>query len=249
MDKDNRLTIGEHLAELRGRLFASVIALVVTTTASFFFAPWVFHILKSRAGEVQLIRTQVTEMIGAYMKVSLIAGVVLAMPFILYQLIMFIAPALTSQEKRYLYILLPAALLSFLGGATFAYFILLPPALHFLLSFGKDIAQPLIKVGDYVNVVVSLTFWIGLIFETPLVIFFLARIGVVNSAMLSRFRRYMIVVAFLLSAIITPTFDPVNQTIVAVPIIVLYELGIWLAKLAQARRRKVMRPLPQPAHD
>ena len=128
--------------------------------------------------------------------------------------------------------------MSFLAGATFGYFILMPPALRFLLSFGSDIATPMIRVGNYINLVVTLLFWLGISFETPLVMFFLSKIGIVTPKALARQRRFAIVVAFILGAIITPTFDPVNQSFVAVPIILLYEIGIWLAKLARFREKK-----------
>ena len=115
---------------------------------------------------------------------------------------------------------------------------LLPPALRFLLSFGSEIAQPMIRIGNYVNVVVMLLFWIGISFETPLVMLLISKIGLVSYRGFARFRRYWILVAFLLGAVITPTFDPVNQSLVALPLIVLYELGILLARLFGARKPK-----------
>ena len=232
MNGDRRLTIIEHLEELRQRLIKSVIALAITTIVSFSFTSWLFRLLLVPAGGIKPIFTEVPEMLSTYMKVSLLSGVILAMPILVHQLVMFVAPALTPQEKRYLYLLLPGAMLSFLAGVLFGYFVLLPPALNFLLTFGEDIATPQIKIGNYVSVVTSLLFWIGLAFETPLVIFFLARLRVVTPAFLSKNRRYALVGAFILGAIITPTFDPVNQTLVAVPLAVLYEISILLAKLA-----------------
>ncbi|MBM2826163.1 MAG: Sec-independent protein translocase, TatC subunit [Dehalococcoidia bacterium] len=221
-----------HLEELRRRLILSVLALLVGVSVSFFLSGWIFEILKSRVEGVQLIRTQVTEMIGTYMRVSFISGLALAMPVVVYQLVMFLAPALTPKEKRSLYMMMPGIFLSFIGGAAFAFFVLLPPAMGFLIHFGENIAQPLIRVGDYVSVVTSMMFWVGLSFETPILIFFLARIGLVTPGLLSRYRRYAFVAAFVLAAIITPTVDPINQSLVAIPLIILYEIGILLAKLA-----------------
>src|SRR5262249_6260003 len=114
----------------------------------------------------------------------------------------------------------------------FAYLLMLPFAIQFLLTFGSDIAQPLPAIGEYINFVTSILFWAGLTFETPLVIFFLAKIRLVNVKRLQSFRRFAIVGAFILAAVITPTPDPINQSIVALPIIVLYELGIILARFA-----------------
>lgn len=230
-----------HINELRRRLFWSAIALVATTVASFFFANRIFEFFTSRAPEgIDFVYIEVTEMVGIYMKVSLIAGFVLALPFLVYQLIMFIHPALTQREKGYLYGLLPSILICFAIGAAFAYFVMLPPALAFLINppFAQGIARPEIRIGNYISVVVKLIFWIGIIFELPVLTFFLSKIGLVTSQRLQRFWRHAIVGAFVVAAIVTPTFDPVNQTIVAVPIIFLYGVSILVAKVARRRPKK-----------
>ena len=126
---------------------------------------------------------------------------------------MFVAPGLTPKERRYLLAFLPGALVCFAAGLAFGYFVLTPPALHFLLTFGDDVAVPLIKISNIVNLMVRLLFWMGLAFETPLVMYLLALLGIVNVRKLSRFRRFWVVIAFILAAIITPTFDPVNQAL------------------------------------
>ena len=142
------------------------------------------------------------------------------------------------------------SLIAFVAGAAFGYRILFPPAINFLLSFGSEIATPMPRIGTYVNLMLSLLFWMGIVFETPLVLYFLSRIGVVTSEWLAKRRRYAVVVAFILGAIITPTFDPINQTFVAVPIIVLYEAGVWLAKLGGRQRRiSLERSLEKAAGD
>ena len=149
---------------------------------------------------------------------------------------MFVAPGLTGRERRYLLLFLPMALFAFACGVAFCYFVLIPPALRFLLGF-SDVAQPLIRISNFVNLMVRLLFWMGVAFETPLIMYMLAQLGIVSARQLSRFRRVWVVLAFLLGAIITPTFDPVNQTLVAGPLLVLYELGVLLAKLAGRSRR------------
>ena len=166
----------------------------------------------------------------------LYAAVAIAFPFIIYQTVVFIRPALTKREKAYLYTLLPSIFILFIGGVLFAYFVLLPPALNFLLTFGGNIAQPMIKVDNYISVLVRLIFWIGICFEIPLVIFFLSKIGILNSERLKKFRPWAYILAFVLGGIITPTFDPINQSLVAVPIIILYEFGTLLAKLAKKKK-------------
>ncbi len=177
------------------------------------------------------IFTELTEFISIAMKVSLLAGLFLSLPFVLYQIVMFVAPGLSGSERRYLYVLLPASLLSFLAGAVFGHSVLFPPAMNFLQTFGSEVADPYIRIGAYTNLMLTLLFWMGIIFEMPILAYFLSKIGVLTSSFLARNRRYAVVVAFIMGALITPTFDPFNQALVALPIIVMYEIGIWLAKI------------------
>ncbi len=233
MDEEKKLSILAHLKELRQRLLVSVIVVVCTTIISFPISKCVFNFFKSRAPGIELVYISVTEMLTTYMKLSLYLGIALALPFIMYEILIFVAPALNPKEKRYVYPFIFGGGLLFLCGVLFSYFVLLPPALKFLLSIGGDIARPMISVGSYVSVLCQLLFWTGIVFEIPLVMYFLSRFGVVSPASFSRNRKWAVVLAFILAALITPTVDPINQTIVAVPIILLYETGIWLAKLAR----------------
>ncbi|MCH7712352.1 MAG: twin-arginine translocase subunit TatC [Chloroflexi bacterium] len=236
------LSILQHLSELRRRVLISVLALLVGSAAAFVFFRQIIEILVAPARDLdtgggQLVFVEVTELLTTSIKISFVGGFVLALPVILYQVIMFIAPGLTGREKRYLLSFLPGVLLAFVAGVAFAYYVLTPPALHFLLTFGGDVATPLIRVSNLVNLMLRLLFWMGIAFETPLVMYLLAQLGIVNARMLSRFRRYWVVVAFVLGAVITPTFDPVNQALVAIPLLLLYELGVLLARLAGRGRR------------
>ena len=237
--KEDRLPVRQHFLELRRRITLSAIAVVVCTGLAFAFHSQLLTLLMEPAqGFADIpnqkpVYTELTEFIGAVMKVSLFVGLFASMPFVLYQAVMFMAPGLKPREKRYLYTLLPFSLIVFVVGAAFGYRILFPPAVGFLLSFGSDVATPYIRIGNYVNLMISLLFWMGIVFETPVVMFFLSKIGVVKAEFFAKQRRYAVVVAFILGALITPTFDPVNQALVAAPIVVLYEVGIWLAKLAQ----------------
>lgn len=235
--KDKRLTFTGHLIELRNRLAWSVIVLVITTIVAFIFTDKILEFLKGPAGDIPLIYTEMTEMLSTYMKVALAGGIVLAMPFFVYQIIMFVSPALTRQEKRYVYIAIPWITLMFVGGVAFGYYILLPPAMKFLLTFGSDIATPQIKIGNYITLVTRLLLAIGLVFETPVVITFLSRLGIVTPQWLAGKRKWAFIGAFILAAVITPTMDPINQTLVAVPLIILYEMSIWLSKLVYRRRK------------
>ncbi len=238
MSSSEKLTVLSHLYELRSRLIKSVIAIAVASVIAFIFADWIFYILTLPAGDIPLIYIEMTEMLGTYMRVSLVAGIALAMPYLVYQVIMFVSPALTPREKKYVFLVLPWIGLMFIGGVVFGYFVLIPPALKFLLTFGANIATPQIKVGNYIALVTRLLLSIGLVFELPVVTTFLARIGVVKAKWLADRRRPAIIIAFILAAAITPTFDPINQSLVAVPLIVLYELSIWLARLVQKKPKE-----------
>ena len=239
MAEDEKLPIMGHLRELRKRIMRMAIAVVITTAISFIFVERFFEILKSRADNVDLIYVEMTEMFSTYFTVALYSGFALATPVILYEIVMFIRPALTPREKKYLYSLLPGVLIAFAIGVVFAYYVLIPPATNFLLTFGNDIATPQIRVGNYVSLVVRLIFLVGLCFELPVVIYFLAKIKVVTVKKLSRFRRYAFLGAFVIAALATPTPDPFNQALVAVPLYLLYEVGILLARVGGPRGSRV----------
>ena len=236
MSEEGKSSILDHLRELRQRLIKSVIAVAVASVIAFIFYEWIFYILKLPTEGLNLIYIEMTEMLGTIMKVCLIAGIILAMPYLVYHGIMFVSPALTPKEKKYVYFTLPWIALMFMGGVVFGYFVLVPPATRFLVSFGSGIASPEIRVGNYISVVARLLLAIGIVFEMPVITTFLARLGVLKPKWLSDHRRTAIIFAFILAAIITPTFDPINQSLVAVPLIILYEMSIWLARLVYKKQ-------------
>jgi len=242
MSEERKSNVLGHLLELRSRLIKSVVAILITTGVSFIFYQDIFEILIGPAGGIELIYIEMTEMIGTIMKVCLVSGIVLAMPFLVYQFIMFVTPALTSREKKSVYLITPWIALMFAGGIVFSYFILIPPAIKFLTTFGAEIATPTIKIGNYISIVTRLLVAIGFVFELPVITTFLARLGVITSKWLADKRKPAIVIAFVLAAIITPTWDPLNQTLVAGPLIALYELSILMAKLVQKKRAEVPSP-------
>jgi sec-independent protein translocase protein TatC len=203
-DGEKKLTLLGHFQELRKRLIRSIIAVAITTMLSFIFWRWLFYILILPAQGIQLVFIEMTEMFGTIMRVCLASGLILAMPYIVFQGIMFVSPALTRKEKRYLYIILPWITFMFLAGVVFGYFILIPPATNFLLTFGSDIATPQIKIGNYIAIITRLLLAIGLVFEMPVVTTFLARLGIVKSKWLADKRKMAIIIAFVFAAIITP---------------------------------------------
>ncbi len=237
MSDDQKLSVLGHLKELRQRIIKIAIVLLITSIVSFIFAEWIFDILIRPAPKgIELQAIEMTEMIGTYMKVCLASGIMLTMPYLVYHVIMFVTPALTRKERRAVYFIVPWVSLMFIGGVVFGYFILIPPAIKFLFTFGSDIATIQPRIGNYISIVTRLLLAIGIVFELPVITTFLARLGVITSKWLASKRKMAIIFAFVLAAIITPTFDPLNQTLVAVPLVVLYEMSIWLARLVQRKR-------------
>jgi len=236
-EKEKQLTLLGHLQEIRRRLFYSVIALIITIAISFYFSRDIFDFLVERRPlEVPIIVITPTEMIGIWFNVCLYGALVLAMPFFIFQLVLFIRPALTRKERVYLYALIPAVFLFFLGGAAFAWFVFLPNALDFLLHFMDDMVTYQIKIGSLIMFEVQIIFWMGVVFELPVVTFFLAKIGILNYRWLAKQWKWAFIGAFIIGAVITPTPDPINCTIVSLPIYLLYLLSIltaWIARPGQ----------------
>ena len=237
-DKEKRLTFLGHLQEIRRRLVYCVIALIITVAVAFFFTDPIIEFLKKPAeGDARIIFTEVTEMFSVWFKVCLYSALVMALPFFVLQLVLFIRPALTRKERVYLYLLVPAFLLCFVGGAAFAWYVFLPQALEFLLRFAGDQADAMIKIGSLISFEVQIVFWMGVVFELPVVSFFLAKIGIMNYRWLARQWRWGLVGAVVLAAVITPTPDPINCVIVATPICLLYLLSIVAAWIARPGRQ------------
>jgi sec-independent protein translocase protein TatC len=233
-----KMTILGHLAEIRNRLFRSVIAVVLTTIVAFIFADPVLKFLIAPLKDTPLIFVDMTEMIGVYMKVCLTVGICAAMPWLVYEFLGFVTPALKPQERKYIFIMLPFIFAMFIAGVAFSYYVMLPPAVNFLTSFGANIATPQIRVTSYFTVITRVILATGIIFELPVISTFLARLGIINYRWMARQRKWAVILAFIVGAIVTPTPDPVNQSLVAAPLIVLYEISIWLAWLVQKRKTK-----------
>lgn len=236
-EEELQLTLIEHLDELRSRLIKAVIGLVIATALAFIVTPQLFELLLGPAPQAiktnGLVFLEPTEAFLTYFQVALMAGIGLSSPWLLYQVIQFVLPALTRREKRLFYFFMPLVILFFFIGILFGYFITLRFALDFLIGFTVGgVLRPMITVGSYISFITTLLFWMGIAFETPIIIFFLSKIGVVNVRRLASYRKYAILAAFVLAAVITPTPDPLNQALVAIPLWILYEIGIVLARFA-----------------
>ena len=224
-----------HLNELRRRLMIAVVALFVGTALAFLLAPQVLNFLTVPIGGLdQLQAIELTEPIGVYVRVSLLAGAILAMPIIVYQVMAFIVPGLLPHEKRGLFIALPFIFLSFLAGAAFAYYVMLPVAVPFLATFGG--IQGNFRVSSYISFVTRIILWVGVAFEMPLIIAALARLGIVTPDALRKGWRIAVVAIAILASVITPTVDPVNMMIVMLPLLALYVLSIVLATWMYRKR-------------
>ncbi len=231
------MDIWGHIGELRNRLFYALISLVVTTLLSFSFSDKLVHLLAVPIGGTQaLISIEVTENVSTFMRVSLLSGFILALPFILYQLLAFIMPGLMPKERRWLLISIPLATLFFVSGVAFAYLIMLPAALPFLISFMGIKTTP--RLISYFNFVTNLLFWIGVSFETPLLVFVMAKLRIVSASMLLKQWRIAIVVIAILAAVVTPTPDPVNMGLLMLPLSLLYLLSILFAWFARRDERQ-----------
>lgn len=235
--KEGRAPFMYHLKELRNRILYSAISIAVGLVVGMIFGNQILYLLKLPAGDVNLVALTLVENVSAYFKVSLTAGVIIAMPFLVYQIFAFVAPGLTPKEKRIIFSILPAITFMFLCGVAFAYFVALPPALNFLYNFNSSVATPMISISNYIGFVTRLLLVIGVVFETPLIIMMLAKIGIVSPQWLAARRKWWVILAFIIAAIVTPTPDPVNQCIVAIPLILLLELGILLARFVYKKKR------------
>ena len=232
----------DHLDALRRHLLRALIVLAVTTSVSFAVAPRIIDWMsKPIGGRAALRAIEVTESIGAFMRVSLLSGFTLAFPYLCLELFAFVNPGLKKNERRLVIFAVPLAALLFLGGLAFTYYVVLPTALPFLLNFMSIPTTP--RPLNYIRFVTNLMLWIGIAFEFPLVIYVLAGLGYVRASSLLRSWRFAIVGIAVLAAAATPTVDPVNMALVMAPMIGLYFVSIVLAAIAQAGRgRRSQRP-------
>lgn len=228
---DETKSLLEHIEELRRRLIKALLALAVGFVISALFTNQLLEWLARPVGGLENLEAiEVTENLGVFMQVALLGGVLLAMPVIVYQVWRFVTPGLYPHEKRYVYVLAPAATLLFIAGAAFAYFVMLPAAVPALLGFAPIPTRP--RPANYITFVTNLMFWVGISFEMPLFIFFLAKVGLVSPRDLVRNWRVAVFLIALLAALVTPTGDPINMGLVMIPLVVLYVMSILLARVA-----------------
>jgi sec-independent protein translocase protein TatC len=240
MESEEKQPFLSHLEELRKRLITCAIAVGIGFVVSYFFSEDLFRILviplKSNMPEGdRLIFTNLPEMFFAYIKTAFIAGILLSSPLIFYQLWMFVAPGLYQKEKKLFLPFVFFSTLLFTGGALFGYFVVFPFGFKFFLGFANDNVQALPSVKQYFSFAIKLLFAFGAVFELPVIMFFLSKMGLVTSDLLKRKRKYAILLTFVLAAILTPP-DVITQCMMAGPLIILYEIGIFVAWMGGRKR-------------
>jgi sec-independent protein translocase protein TatC len=240
-DQSVRQFLWAEIEALRRHLLRAILALVVTVGISFNFTQQIIEYLAQPVGGLSALKAiEVTESIGVFMRIALISGIALALPYIAFELWLFAAPGLRPRERKFGLIGIPLATILFLGGMAFTYYMLLPTALPFLLSFMGIQAE--LRPASYFSFVTGLMFWIGVAFEFPLVIYVLTAMGFIKPRILAQQWRLAVVLIAIIAAAITPTVDPINMSLVMLPMILLYFVSIGLSFIAYAGRKQ-----PQPA--
>lgn len=225
----NKLSLVDHLEELRTRVIKSLIFITVITCLVYNFANKILFILVQPIGKLVFIAP--TEAFVTHIKISILGGLFLSSPFVLYQIWQFVASGLKLKEKKYVVIFWPLSFIFFAVGSIFCYLVIIPIGIKFLLGFATDFITPMITIDRYISFIGMLTFSFGLIFQLPLISLFLTKIGVVTPRFLSDKRKHAIVIIFILASALTPP-DVVTQCLMAVPLILLYEIGIIFSKFA-----------------
>ncbi len=247
----SKMPLLDHLIELRQRMLKSVVALFVAFIVCFFFAEYIYayltqplaDILANRREDPRMIFTALTEVFFTYVKVAFFAGAFISCPIFLTQFWLFVAPGLYKKERKALLPFLAATPILFFVGGALVYYVIFPLAATFLIGFEVPGGEGVLaieleaKVGEYLSLIMKLIFAFGLCFQLPVVMTLLARVGLATSAGMAAKRKYAIVAVFVVAAILTPP-DPISQISLAVPIILLYEISIYMAKLVERKRAK-----------
>jgi sec-independent protein translocase protein TatC len=242
MDSEEKQPFLRHLEELRKRLIASAIAVGIGFAICYFFSERIFLILIEPLKAVmpegdQLIFTALPEMFFAYLKVAFVSGILMASPYLFYQMWMFVAPGLYKQERSLVVPFVLASTLLFVGGALFGYFVVFPFGFKFFIGFSNEYVKALPSVKQYFGFALKLLFAFGVVFELPVIIFFLAKLGLVTTELLRKKRKYAILMTFVAAAILTPP-DVITQCMMAGPLIILYEVGIIVSRFARKKEVK-----------
>lgn len=236
------MTLMEHLLELRNRVIVCAIALLIGTLVSFYFwetvLGWLLAPARAQITDFKVSSFAPVDRITVIFKIGIYGGLIISSPVLLYELLAYIVPGLTPKERRMLAPGMIGVVAFLLMGMAFAYWVILPASLGFLLSVGKNEIQNVTGVKEYMDFVIRIVFWVGIAFEMPIAIALAARLGLIRARQLLTFWRYAVVLVFIIAAIITPTPDPFNQALVGGPLLLLYFVGILFAWIVQKPRPK-----------
>lgn len=235
MSDVNKYTLVEHLSELRKRIIIIISVFVIGSVVSFGYIQSIMdEFISIGNAHFDFIYISPPELLIAYMKLALIFGLLLASPIVFFQIWMFIKPGLENKSKKYLMVSLFFGLFFFFLGGLFSYTVVLPLALQFFGEMTIEGIQPMISIGNYIGFVTSIVFSFGIVFEMPMIIFILSKIGLITSSFLKKNRKYMVLVIFTLSAILTPP-DILSQILLAIPMLILYEISIFISKFTEKK--------------
>lgn len=237
-EPEKEMTFLEHLEELRWRIIYSLIGLLVGGIVCWIFVDFLVDkilLLPARHSGVQLQNLKPFGQLMLYFEVAMVGGAILSLPNIFYQLWKFISPALRKNERKYISVIVAFSTLCFLIGVVFAYFVMLPLSLKFAAQFGSAEIKNVFAIDEYMNIIISIMLGSGLVFELPMISFFLTKIGILTPAFMKKYRRHAIVIIFIAAAFLTPGTDPVSQLILAAPLILLYEISIIISKFARKK--------------
>lgn len=235
---ESEMTFLEHLEELRWRIVYAMIGIVIGTIVAWIFIdPLVNYILllPAKTANIKLQNLRPFGQLFLFFQIALIGGLILSLPNVFYQFWKFISPALKENERKYVTGIVIFSTLCFVVGIVFAYFIMLPTALNFAVSFGSPDIENNFAITEYMSIIISVMLGAGVVFELPMLSFFLSKIGLLTPDFMRKYRRHAIVVILIIAAILTPTVDPVGQTLLAIPLVFLYEISIFVSKISRKK--------------
>lgn len=238
-----KMSFSSHLEELRKRLIICFVAVGIGFVLSYFFSKEIFELLSKPLLKVmpegqKMVFTALPEAFLTYLKIALVSGIILASPMIFYQIWMFITPGLYETEKRYVLPFVVFSTLFFVGGTLFGYFVVFPLGFKFFMGFASDYVRPLPSIREYLSLSLKLLMAFGIVFQLPLFSLFLSKLGIVDAKMLRSKQKYAILLIFIVAAVVTPP-DVATQLMMAGPLIVLYEIGIWVAKVFGKKKEEL----------
>jgi sec-independent protein translocase protein TatC len=238
IEPEKEMTFLEHLEELRWRIIYSIIGIVVGTIIAWIFIDFLVDVVLLKPAKDSGAILQNLRPFGQlflYMQIAIMVGMIISIPNLFFQFWQFISPALRRKEKKYIFWIVVFSSVCFLAGIAFAYFAMLPLTLKFAAEFGSESIKNEFAIDEYMSIIISVMLAAGLVFELPMISFFLSKLGILKPSIMRKYRRHSIVVIMILAAFLTPGADPVSQLVLAVPLVVLYEISIFISKISQKK--------------